>query len=206
MKRYGVFGGSFDPPHRAHHNCLQTLAKTEAFDRIFVIPSHFPPGKTPIADFSQRLEWAKKCFSAPPFVVLDWEAEAQHTVYAEELVHRLQHDHPEAELIWILGEDQLERLNYWKAIDSYASTIQWLVLPRSPHRDHRPAGLCSRRLMQSSCAYRWAQTDQVLEVSSRTIRTQIEGGDPEVKKWLPDVIAESAIAYYQKRTHKGGPR
>ena len=43
--KIGVFGGTFNPPHRGHNLLLKEISKQEHFDKIIIIPSNMPPHK-----------------------------------------------------------------------------------------------------------------------------------------------------------------
>lgn len=43
--RYGIFGGTFDPFHKGHQSMIDGLLESGLVDRIFVIPTGYPPRK-----------------------------------------------------------------------------------------------------------------------------------------------------------------
>jgi len=199
-----LFGGSFDPPHEAHRRLLASIHEHFQFDKIWIVPSKFPPGKMPTADFSDRLRWTQNTFSLPPYEVSDLEANSSHTIFAKDIIYRLQLQQPEAQYFWILGEDQWEQLPYWKNVDDYASRLIWIVMGRSranksPFKSSR---LLSRRLLKSSCSYIWADIELMTEISSTAIREWImeEGLKPQddkLKKSLPETIRDDVYLCYQ---------
>ena len=46
MKRIGIFGGTFDPPHLAHLIAGAIAVEAFALDKLFLIPANVPPHKT----------------------------------------------------------------------------------------------------------------------------------------------------------------
>jgi nicotinic acid mononucleotide adenylyltransferase len=126
-------------------------------------------------------------------------------------------------MAWILGEDQWESLNYWKRIDEYGQELTWIVLPRkqggadSGPEEHQ-AGLLSRRLNQSTCAYYWVHLtpdeSEMDKVSSTDLRkasdtdcsAHLEQGDEEqpTEDWIPREIREEVKDYYKMKKTKGG--
>ena len=45
MKRIGIFGGSFSPPHKGHFRAISAFLASEEPDEMLVIPAHTPPHK-----------------------------------------------------------------------------------------------------------------------------------------------------------------
>ena len=43
--RYGIFGGTFDPFHKGHQSTIDGLLESGLVDRVFVIPTGYPPRK-----------------------------------------------------------------------------------------------------------------------------------------------------------------
>ncbi len=62
-------------------------------------------------------------------------------------------------------------------------------------------GLLSRRIKKSTCAYRLAEIKRFPEVSSTTIRDQIElkTVSEEVLNWIPADIRDDVLKTYQKK-------
>jgi len=205
LKEIALFGGSFDPPHEAHRRLLASIHDHFHFDKIWIIPSKFPPGKMPKADFSDRLNWTKRIFNLAPYEVSDLEANSSHTIFAKDIIYRLQLEHPEAQHFWILGEDQWEQLPYWKNVDDYASNLIWIVMSRSKAHQFpfKSTRLLSRRLLKSSCSYIWADIELMAEISSTAIREWImEEGldltDEKLQKSLPETIQNDVYLCYKK--------
>lgn len=232
--KVGIFGGSFDPPHRAHLDCLKSIAASSSLSKIYIVPSKYPPGKSPVAPYAKRLEWCREIFTDATFDVVDWEAKSESTVFAKDLVLKLELAHPKDEWMWILGEDQLDQLPYWHQIDDYAPRGIWGVLRRAEtglrsqkraiSESSAPAakdrqnlseecaaeksfpGLRSRRLNRSTAAYRWLEAPIFSEISSTEIRRMCEqGGSRLPKDWLPSGLATEIVSFYQNnKQEKGG--
>ena len=45
MRRVGIFGGSFDPPHRAHYEIASLATERIPLDLLYFIPSYQAPLK-----------------------------------------------------------------------------------------------------------------------------------------------------------------
>jgi len=45
MKRIGIFGGTFDPPHRGHIEIAEQAKNQLGLDCVYFIPAFIPPHK-----------------------------------------------------------------------------------------------------------------------------------------------------------------
>ena len=64
---WGLFGGSFDPPHRAHVLVVAWALMEATLDRILVIPTaRHAFGKQPGASFEDRVAMCRLAFSLFP--------------------------------------------------------------------------------------------------------------------------------------------
>ncbi len=78
--KIGVFGGTFNPPHRGHNLLLKEISKQEHFDKIIIIPSNMPPHKNVERnDPAQRMEMARLAF--PEYEVSDIEPARRQKLY-----------------------------------------------------------------------------------------------------------------------------
>jgi nicotinate (nicotinamide) nucleotide adenylyltransferase len=206
VNKIAIFGGSFDPPHLAHRELLTEVQSEYNFQKIWIVPSHFPPQKTPTASFEERLRWCKKIFDGAPFEVSEFESESTQTIFGIDIFTHLSLKAPDADYYWILGEDQWKQLSYWKAIDYYGFRLHWIILPRELNKKMEEKGLLSRRLQQSTAAYRVAKADPKPHISSTEIRMALSGKKTEadrkeILRWIPKSIAEEVLTTYQ--TAKG---
>ena len=69
MARVGIFGGSFNPPHRGHLRAAREQKRLLGLDRVILIPALIPPHKqladgSPDAD--DRLAMTEALVSGDP--------------------------------------------------------------------------------------------------------------------------------------------
>ena len=62
--KIGVFGGTFNPPHKGHVRLANTAAEMLGLDKMIIIPSCIPPHKIPgsLARGEDRLEMCRLAF------------------------------------------------------------------------------------------------------------------------------------------------
>ena len=74
--KIGVFGGTFNPVHLGHLNCLKSVAEQAGLDKMIVMPDRIPPHKQAedLASSEDRLNMCRLAFADIPCVeISDWE-------------------------------------------------------------------------------------------------------------------------------------
>ena len=118
VQRLGVFGGAFDPPHRAHVALVEAAVAQLQLDHVHVLPTgqawHKPRH---LSDAAHRLAMTRLAFAHAPQVVVD-EREILRTgpSYTVDTLHELQSEYPHAQLYLLLGDDQRRSLSSWHQI------------------------------------------------------------------------------------------
>ena len=75
MAKLGVFGGTFNPPHKGHLKLAEQFAGELRLDRILIIPSCIPPHKDApqLASGMDRMALCRALFRGPGFAFSDME-------------------------------------------------------------------------------------------------------------------------------------
>jgi nicotinate-nucleotide adenylyltransferase len=122
-QRIGMFGGAFDPPHRAHGLMARAAIPQLGLERLFIFPTgdawHKSRTLTP-AD--HRLAMAELAFGAiPGAVVDDRELRRSGPTYSVETLRELRTAFPQAELYLLMGEDHAAGFSRWHAWQEVAA-------------------------------------------------------------------------------------
>lgn len=133
--RIAYFGGTFDPPHRAHLRVAQVAADAFALDRVLLAPTGVQPLKPsqPYASFADRLAMTRLlCADDPRLQETDLDApHADHTPnYTLDALQQLQRDQPGAQLFVIVGADAFQTLPQWRQPQQLLALAQWIVVSR----------------------------------------------------------------------------
>jgi len=115
VKRIGVFGGAFDPPHNAHVALALVALAQLALDALHIIPTGQAWHKArPLSPAVHRLAMARLAFQGLPRVVLD-EREVQRAgpTFTIDTLEALQAENPQAQLYLIIGADQFLAFRQW---------------------------------------------------------------------------------------------
>ena len=115
--RIALYGGSFNPPHLGHAEAAFSVYEELKPDIFYIIPDHIPPHKGVDEDDptpQQRLELCRLAFSEIPNVVVsDMEIQRGGKSYTADTVRLLREQHPEDELILVIGTDMLQCFDEW---------------------------------------------------------------------------------------------
>ena len=131
-RRIGIMGGSFNPAHAGHLYIAQEAKRLAQLDEVWWLVSPQNPLKSAqgMEDFSARLASARtlagrKCWLR----CLDLEEQlGLGNTFAS--LRRLKQICRHAELIWIMGADNLSQFPQWKRATDIAKTTSILVMNR----------------------------------------------------------------------------
>jgi nicotinate-nucleotide adenylyltransferase len=115
VKRVGVFGGAFDPPHRAHRALAEAALISLRLDRLHILPTGQAWHKArALSDAADRLAMCRLAFGDLPAVrVDDREIRRDSATYTVDTLEELQLQYPGARLFLMIGEDQLAAFKGW---------------------------------------------------------------------------------------------
>ena len=147
LKKIGVLGGTFDPPHIGHLRLATYFAKLLHLDALLLIPSGEPWQKgSGITSAEVRLQLTEaagidlaRAFlysNIPTQVGVDRiEIDRAGPSYAIDTVRALRERFgPAASLIWLMGADSLVALPSWNSWEKLSQYVNFAVATR-PHHD-----------------------------------------------------------------------
>ena len=191
-----LFGGSFDPPHRAHIVLPQQAAQAVGADLIAYIPAGRAPHKLDRVqtDPQHRLAMLRLALADEPgpvpTVVLTDEIERgpDEPSYTVDTLERLrQRMTPDVTLRLLIGADQLRIFDAWREPERILELAQPVVMVRPP--DTAAALLDSLPSdRRDAWADRLVETDQI-DISSSEIRDDAVAGDLPKTGVCPSVAA-----------------
>ena len=184
MKKYGIFGGTFNPPHIAHSIVADNVRQQLNLDKILFIPSGNPPLKESIPA-KHRLSMSKLAFGNDKnFEISEIEikdtAEKSYTVDTLRILKE-KYKNNETELYLIIGMDNLIDLPNWKEPEKLFEFAKIIVINRPENnKDDAVKDFRERAIFVDV---------PDLEISSRMIRRNISEGK-SVKYLVSDAVEE----------------
>ena len=135
------FGGSFDPPHQVHLDCVKIVLKQFCEAKIMVAPLNSPPTSSNYRkqlhlSFDLRFDLCKRLFAEFDSVeVTDLEKDLESPNYTVQTVNRLKQDYPGKRLGVLIGADQFLSFIHWMRFSEILRNADLLVIGRGgvPH-------------------------------------------------------------------------
>lgn len=131
--RVGIFGGSFDPAHNAHLALAEAAIRTLKLDRLIFVPAAQSPLKThaPSVPAELRAEMLRAAIRDLPKAEISlWEIERGGTSFSIDTVRHFEDAFPRAKFFWILGADQLARLDAWRDAETLCRKTAFAAMRR----------------------------------------------------------------------------
>ena len=132
--KIGIYGGTFNPPHRGHVLAASSAVRELGLNRLIVMPAGTPPHKEVPAgnpDGEERLTLARLAFSEVERAeVSDYEVASAGTDYTIDTLTHYSEQFPGDELILITGGDMFRTLPEWKNGEEILRRFSVAVLAR----------------------------------------------------------------------------
>jgi nicotinate-nucleotide adenylyltransferase len=131
--RLAFFGGSFDPPHAGHLAVIRAVLDGHHADRVIVAPKSRPPHKAGVklTPFGHRLAMLHLATAGLPAVaVSDIEMDPAKSSFTFDTLSLLSAQHPEAEVVLLIGADSLRQLHTWRRAPELVERWPVLAHPR----------------------------------------------------------------------------
>lgn len=139
----GIYGGSFNPPHKAHVELARQLSAQGCLDYILVVPALRSPFKEydVLPEAQKRFELCLRAFADMPRVfVSEIELRRNSISYTFDTLNEISTALPcGVNLKLILGSDAFESFDSWKHSDGIRSLAQLLVVKRDAGRNYLEA-------------------------------------------------------------------
>lgn len=186
MKKIGILGGTFDPPHIGHLLIGQEVLEHFLLDEIWFMPVNIPPHKkqksaTTSKERKDMVELA--ILDNNHFLLSTLELDRDGPSYTIDTLRQLKQDYPTNHFYFIIGGDMLEQLPNWYQINELLQLVTFIGL-------RRPGFQFSNPVHEQIILMDVPQVD----ISSSLIRKRIAAG-----KSVRYLIPESVRIYIMER-------
>lgn len=136
MKKYGIFGGSFNPIHYGHLMICEYIKEEMGLDKVIFIPTGNPPHKELELSAEDRYEMVRLAISPnPDFEISDIETTRIKMSYTVDTIRELKKIYREEKLYFLIGLDSLFQLKTWMKIGDLSQEIEFVVALRPGYLD-----------------------------------------------------------------------
>ena len=147
--KLALFGGSFDPPHLGHLAFARFVLDALAPDRLLWLPAgrQWQKPDQVMAAGVHRVQMLKRLTAGEPrFFVDDRELHRRGPSFTADTLNEFKRQSPDAELMFLIGQDQYARLPTWYRAETVAALATLVVVPRAGEAVVTPPGMPPHRL------------------------------------------------------------
>ena len=179
MKKVGILGGTFNPPHIGHCIIANEVLHALQLDEVRLMPNAIAPHKEvkQRATDAQRLEMVRLAIQDVEGLQIEpFELARGGISYTYETMLQLIEREPNTEFYFIIGGDSIDFLHTWYRIEELVKLVQFVGV-------HRPG-------FQSKSKFRVQMVDiPEIYLSSSLVRERIQHGKT-IQYLVPNAVAE----------------
>ena len=140
MKKVGILGGTFNPPHLGHLIMANEAYHAAGLDEVRFMPNFIAPHKDVAgASAQQRLTMTELAILGhPQFEVEDFEIKSGGVSYSFDTLTKLTEKEPDTEFYFIIGGDMVEGLPSWYRIDDLVKLVRFIGVKRPGYNIETP--------------------------------------------------------------------
>ncbi len=196
MKRIGLLGGTFNPPHAGHLHAARAAMRELSLDGLWFLPDARPPHKElpqGCPDAEDRVAMTRRLAQLlPGSGVCTIEQTLPQPSYTSRTLTALSKLYPETEFIFIVGSDMLLTMEHWHEPETIFAHACIAALARED-ADCEKIREAARKLRQRFGARITLLHASVLEVSSTQMREALHRGES------PEELPLEVLEYIRER-------
>lgn len=190
MKKIGVLGGTFDPPHTGHIELAEAILSKLELSCVLFVPAGNPYFKTEryVTPAPQRLEMVRLALDRKPCLdVSTMEIDRPGPSYTVDTLSELKAKiAPEDEIYFILGWDILAELPRWREPERLISLCHLVAVPRIGYPIPNPGAL--EKIIPGLSERTIILGEPTINISATVIRERVACG-LSIEHLVPDTVA-----------------
>ena len=188
--KIGIFGGSFNPPHKMHKSIAKELIKKKYVDLVIIVPTgikyHY---KNNLLENDIRYRLLKEMTKKEENILVSKYEFQEKEVFTYETMEYYQKQYPNDELYFICGSDNMKYLKEWKDWEKLLDKYKLLVIPRNTKKVEEIKKEFAPYLDHIVLANMEAN-----DISSTIIRNALKENNNEIlKKYLDKEVLEDIV-------------
>jgi len=130
-QKVGLYGGSFNPPHRGHKYLAEWALKRFQLDQIWwmVTPGNPLKETDTLQPLDERIALSQAIVHNPRIHITAFEA-GFRTGYSAQTVALVRQYRPQIHFVWLMGADNLANFHLWQNWRNLASMVSLGVVDR----------------------------------------------------------------------------
>jgi nicotinate-nucleotide adenylyltransferase len=184
--KLGIYGGSFDPVHLGHLLVAQAAVEELGLDKLFFVPAATSPFKpeNKMAPAEVRLKLLRLALAGKSNCEIDGQEIRRGGIScAIETVRDYAERFPQAELFYLIGADNVSRLNEWREANELAKLAEFVAVPRPGETAAEFPKPFRGKILKGFPT----------EISSSQIRARVKANLP-IENLVPPFVAEAIRA------------
>jgi nicotinate-nucleotide adenylyltransferase len=187
--RRGFLGGAFNPPHTGHLVLAQEALVQLGLDSVTLMPMGSAPHREIVQDpgAEVRLELCEAAVAGDERLGASrMEVEREGPSYTVDTLRALKEEHPDDDLIWILGGDQAAKLRSWREPEA---VLELATIAATDRGAWRRAGIFVEAAHLRNSGRLVFFEMPPIGVSSTYVRRRVARGQP-IRYLVPDAVAD----------------
>jgi nicotinate-nucleotide adenylyltransferase len=131
IRRVGLLGGTFDPPHLGHLVVAEEARDALGLDEVRLLVAGDPWMKDGVSPASVRVTLCEAAVAHLPGVVVDdREARRDGPTFTADTLAGLRAEEPDTAWVFLLGADAAASLHRWERIEDALALARFVVVAR----------------------------------------------------------------------------
>ena len=188
MKKIGIYGGTFSPPHNGHIDAAEKFISQVGLDKLYIMPANIPPHKElPDVSAQMRFEMSKLAFeNLDQTEVSDFELNSPGKSYTVNTLEHFKSD--DIKLYMLCGTDMFVTLDSWYRSDRICELAVIVLAAREKDRK-REIYNAKRRLKRKFNAEIVTLKGEPIEISSTAVR-KLTAENADISEFVPVKVAD----------------
>lgn len=196
MRRIGIMGGTFDPPHIGHLAAAE-MARTELkLDCVLFAPTNRSPWKMAkhVSTTEQRVAMVQRAVEGnSQFALSRVDVDRPPPSYTFETLRLLAAQYPSDELFFIMGLDSLRDLGNWQSADEIVRLAKLVVCARPGVKvDVGQTMELLHKLPDLFARLTFVEMPE-LEIAASDLQQRVRDGQ-SIRYLVPDAVREYIVA------------
>lgn len=129
--KIGIFGGSFNPPHKIHKEIGMYLVNSKYLDKVIYVPTGDKYEKKDLISSNNRIDMLKIMIKNNNYLeVSDYEIK-NNLVYTYQTLDYFKNKYKDSEIYFICGSDNLREFKTWKKFNYILNNYRLIVFKRN---------------------------------------------------------------------------